>query len=196
MEACSTKLEFLAQLRVVAEKYQVQGVQIQIAEQMEKTLWEETEDDIDMYSGGGRIPQPKPDDFLAATKIVFDGTVKEDNVCRIALVKYCVLCILDLKKLPGFAELLKDCGDLGAAIIAHDNIGLSLQEEWHCNGDERFRQAVPRCPDCKEAFSSMHIKKNLNKFQWTCEWCDEKIRPICSEYDEDYLAELTWFWEE
>jgi hypothetical protein len=197
LAAYSTTLEFLAKICVVAEKYQVEGVQAKIAEQMEGTLWVRTENIVNMNSRHRRKSQPEPDDLLAAIKVVFNGTSQQDNVCRVTLVKFCVLCIRDLKRILGFSKLLSECGELGAAIIAHDSLSLSLEGSWGCD-DCRFRQAVPRCPKCKEKFSMSYIRNHRDESEWTCEsgWCDATAAPMCLEWDEHCPAEITWEWEE
>lgn len=196
MEDGRTTLEFLAEICVVAEKYQVSGVQAKIAGRMEATLWWKTEDDINMRTYGSRQPQPKADDLLTAIKIVFHGTSQQDNACRAALVKFCVLCIRDLNKISGFSNLLSECGELGAAIIANKNLSIALEGSWGCDGS-RERRAIPRCGKCRETFSMRYIREHRDESEWTCEdpMCDQTVAPICLEWD-ICPTEITWEWEE
>lgn len=191
-KTCVTTLESLAEICVVAEKYQVEGVQAKIAKEMEDTLWPKTENDINMRL----YPQPKADDLLTATKIVFNGTSQQDNVCRVVLVNFCVLCIRDLNKIPGFLKLLGECGELGEAIIANKNLSIALEGSWGCDGS-RERRAIPRCGKCRETFSIWYIREHRGESEWTCEdpMCDQTVAPICLEWD-GYPAEVTWEWEE
>ena len=197
LKACLTTLEFLAEICVVAEKYQVSGVQANIAEQMENTLWTETEYDIDVDLHDGPEPHHKADDLLIATKIVFEGTSQQDNVCRVVLVNFCVLCIRDLHKIPEFAKLLGECGELGAAIIANKNLSIALEGSWGCDG-YKWRRAIPRCGECKKTFSMSYIRKHRDKSEWTCEevCCGQTTVPICLDCFNGWSADVTWEWEE
>ena len=197
LKACLTTLEFLATICVVAEKYQVSGVQANIAEQMENTLWTETEYDIDVDLHDGPEPHHKADDLLIATKIVFEGTSQQDNVCRVVLVNFCVLCIRDLHKIPEFAKLLGECGELGAAIIANKNLSIALEGSWGCD-EIRYRRAIPRCSNCRETFSMSYIHEHRGESEWTCEqfFCGQTAGPICLEYENSGPADIFWEWEE
>ena len=177
-----TTLEFLAKICVVAEKYQVSGVQAKIAEEMDDTLWKKTQRVIEMITYGGRKPQPKADDLLTAIKIIFHGTSQQDNVCRVKLVNFCVLCIRDLNKIPGFSKVLGECGELGAAIIANNNLSIALEGSWRCDG-WRERRAIPRCGKCREPFSMSYIREHRGESEWTCEdaTCDQTMVPIFLE---------------
>ena len=197
LETCVTTLEFLAEICVVAEKYQVEGVQAKIAEEIDGTLWAKTEYGIDMDIYGGKKPQPKADDLLTAIRIVFNGTRQQDNACWVVLVSFCVLCIRDLNKIPEFSKLLGECGELGAAIIASKNLSVALEGSWGCGGG-RFRRAVPRCSRCKETFPMSYIRKHRDESEWTCGdiGCEETAAPICLEWNDGCAAEVTWGWEE
>ena len=197
LQARLTKLEFLAKICAVAEKYQVSGVQANIAEKMEGILWWKTEDEIDVDLYDGPEPHHRANDLLSATKIVFNGTSQQDNVCRATLVKFCVFCIRDLNTIPGFAKLLGECGELGAAIIANKDLSIALEGSWYCDGD-RYRRAIPRCPDCRETFSMSYIRKHRDESEWTCEKgsCGKTAEPICMEFYGDCSVDITWKWEE
>jgi hypothetical protein len=196
MEDGRTTLEFLAEICVVAEKYQVSVAQANIAKQMEDTLWWKTERDINMDSHVDPKPQPKADDLLTATRIIFNGTSQQDNVCLATLVKFCVLCIRDLNKIPGFVKLLGECGELGAAIITNKNLSVALEGSWCCD-EIRYRRAIPRCGNCREIFSMSYIRKHRDEKEWTCEgFCGQTDAPMCLEYHDGYPEDITWEWEE
>lgn len=62
---------------------------------------------------------------------------------REALVEFAVSHINDLNQLPAFLALLKDHGDFGAEMFAHERLSLNLEGTWLCDGEED-RRAVPR----------------------------------------------------
>lgn len=195
LKTLSTTMKFLAKICVVAEKYQLEDVQVKVAEQMEKTLWDKTENDMDMNFSGGRAVH----DFLAATKIVFDGTSKQDNACRVALVNFCVFCIVDLEKLPEFSKLLCECDDLAVAINAHENLSIVREGFWFSVVDSTtIRQAVPRCPKCMDMFPTWYIRAHRDEAEWTCcdFTCGEIATPVCSECNKVCPEQIAWEWKE
>ena len=184
-EDSDTKLQFLANVYLAADKYQIEGLQANAIKHMETIAWT-TEGN---WESG---PTCIPIDFLAATKIIFNGTTKQDDACRVALVNFCVLCIGDFQTMPEFYTLLSECGDLGAAIIAHGDLGVMLQGYWDCEG-EIHRAAVPRCPDCDFIFSKSDVRQHRGKRTWRCTYCRGNVKPVCSDRHSRRL-ECEWLW--
>jgi hypothetical protein len=185
-EAGDDKLQTLATIYLVADKYDVDGLQESVIDWMESVLQYSTERDI-------QARKPKPNDFLAATKLIFNGTVKQDDICRQLLIKFCVLCIRDLKKLPEFATLLSEHADLGAGILAQENLNIMLEGSWYCDGDEH-KFAVPCCPNiyCETTFPMWYLLDNYRKKLWKCPVCQEEVTPVCCEHGDDRGLECEW----
>jgi hypothetical protein len=113
-------------------------------------------------------------DFLAAVRIILTETLAEDNMLREALVEFAVSHINDLNQLPAFAASLKDHGDFGAEIFAHERLSLDLEGTWLCDGEED-RRAVPRCPKCEEAFEIAQLREYHRQRHWECCYCESRI---------------------
>jgi hypothetical protein len=145
-----TQLQFLAKLYLAADKYQLDGLQADAIGHMKDIAWS---------TEGNWDPDTIPKDSLAAAKIVFNGTTKKGDPCRAALVKFFVTCIEDFKQMVEFSTLLSECGEVGAAIIAHKDLSLMLEGFWECEG-QVHRSAVPRCPACCMMFSTKYVHQN------------------------------------
>lgn len=161
--------QFLANVYVAADKYQVEGLGQDVVEHMHG-LWELSE-----------MESSFAEDFLAAVRIIFDGTTNQDYVGRSAMVNLCVCYIREMNELPEFKTLLNDCDDLGAGILAHSKLGLMLEGRWACRGSEGHRAAIPRCPYCTVPYSLSCIRVNRDKIFWACPDCEKKAQPICTD---------------
>ena len=113
-----TVLRSLAKVYVAGEKYQVQGLHENVTKEMGVFLHYITSSWLERDSKPGN---PYIEDFLAAAQIVFAGTTAQDKTGRAALIEFCVKKISKLRKLPAFLDLLREFGDLGAEMFAHEN---------------------------------------------------------------------------
>ena len=180
-----TKLQFLAKLYVASDKYEVTGLDRNVAMYMDSILWYDNIFDF-------RSPSdPETKDFLAALHIVMADTPSNDRVARRSLIRFCVPHIYELRQLPEFVDLLKEFGELGAGILQFENLGLMLQGSWHCNGDED-RRAVPRCRQCDEIFPDSYVEKHRTEKLWECSVCEEKVQPVCTEHNGTHWIEWHW----
>jgi hypothetical protein len=175
----NVKLQTLAKIYLVADKYEVDGLPESVVDWMESELKLHTELEI-------QYAKPNPEDFLAATNMIFNGAVKQGDICRQLLIRFCVACICDLNKLSGFVTLLSEHANLGAAILAQKNLGLMLEGSWYCADDED-KFAVPRCPTftCETIFPMWFIAENYKKKLWKCPICSEEVTPVCCEHGSD-----------
>lgn len=164
------KWQFLANVYVAADKYQVEGLHRDVTERMKDWLWERE----DSESSG------LAEDFMAAVKIVFDNTTNQDKIGRPAMVDFCVCCIRDLNRLPEFKMLLNEYDDLGAEILAHERLSLMLEGTWTCCY-EPHRGAIPRCPFCAEPYPLSYARLQRGRTDWVCPDCAMKSPPICTE---------------
>lgn len=69
--------------------------------------------------------------------------------------EFAVSHINDLNQLPAFSELLKEHGDFGAEMFAHERLSLNLEGTWLCNGGEDRRAVLnARRPFTSQSFES------------------------------------------
>ena len=183
-----TVLRSLAKVYVAGEKYQVQGLHENVTKEMGVFLHYITPSWLGRDSKPGN---PYIEDFLAAAQIVFAGTTAQDKTGRAALIEFCVKKVSKLRKLPAFLDLLREFGDLGAEMFAHEN--LSLEGSWYCDGQKHV-MAVPRCPDCEENFRTSDLRKYRNQELWMCRSCDEMVMPVCLEHDGADRS-VAWKWQ-
>lgn len=183
----NTKLQSLAKLYVVAEKYQLKGLHKDITKHMYPTLRSRT------AHGMENLDEAELDDCLAAVKIVSAGTTTQDQMGRESLVTFCVLNIRELKQLPAFSTLMSECSDLGFEILSHEKLPLMLEGTWYCGHDEH-KGAVPQCPDCKRVFSLEYIRMNRSEGIWSCPNCSLAAIPECLA-DHDTAKAVRWEWD-
>jgi hypothetical protein len=171
----------------VAEKYQIQGLHAKITEYMKDMLWNATTNSLLVHE------EADATDCLGAMKTGFAETSTQDSTLRAALVEFCALHISDLRQLPAFSALLKEHGDLGAEIFAHDRLSLMLEGSWCCEG-LMDRRAVPRCPGCDTKFPMSKLRENRHQLRWRCYSCGRDVMPVCSEHSGRPL-QVKWEWE-
>lgn len=181
----TTIWQFLANVYIAADKYQVEGLGRDVTESMKYMLCDENM--VDIESSGA-------EDFLAAVRIVFDNTTNQDGIGRPAMVDFCVYCINDLIELPEFKTLLNECENLGASILAHERLSLMLEGDWGCLGRVSHRGVIPRCLFCANVYSPSEIRKHREKSDWVCSNCLEKADPVCTEGHAP--TSCKWFWYE
>lgn len=181
-----TGWQFLANVYAAADKYEIGGLTRNVIQRMKAKLFDK---------GHLRAPADTGD-FMAAVKIIFDGTTSQDKIGRAAMVDLCVCCIRELKLLPEFEVLLSECDGLGAKIFAHERLGLMLEGSWYC-GDEEHRGAVPRCIYCGDPFAMSFIRESRHNSAWECPSCVREAEPVCIE---DHIAatgeHCEWVWED
>lgn len=176
-----TQLQFLAKVYLAADKYQVDGLPVNVTKLMETIAWS---------TEGNWEPDTIPKDSLAAAKIIFNGTASQDDACRVTMVNFFVTCIVDFRQMPEFSALLSECGDVGTAIIAHKNLSLMLQGYWDCEG-EVHQSAVPRCPICDSVFPVNSVLQHRSNEYWICPRCGKRRKPVCSDRHQRRL-ECEW----
>lgn len=179
-------LQFHAKVYVVAEKYQINGLHEKSTENMKEYLWNATNWSLLV------LEENDATDFLAAVRIVLTQSSEEDNMLRDALVEFAVSHINDLNRLPAFAALLKDHGDFGAEMFAHERLSLNLEGTWMCDGEED-RRAEPRCPKCEEAFDIEQLREYRGQKHWECGYCDSRVSPVCARHSGMPLR-VEWTW--
>jgi hypothetical protein len=179
-------LQFHAKVYVVAEKYQIQGLHEKATENMKEYLWNATNWSLLV------VEENDATDFIATVRIILTGTPPQDNMLREALVEFAVSHINDLNQVPAFAALLKDHGDFGAEMFAHERLSLNLEGTWMCDGEED-RRAVPRCPKCEEAFDLGELRENRCQKHWTCCYCNQRVSPVCARHP-GMPQRVEWNW--
>jgi hypothetical protein len=186
-----TKLQFLAQVYLAADKYQLEELQANVIKLMRQMTCVLTVDMYGMYEYSYRL-----NDFLEATDMIFDGTVRQDDVCRVALIEVCVLWIHDLNKLSRFSLLLREHADLGAGILAHEGLSLNLQGSWFCDNSED-KCAVPCCVGCEDPFDVSYIHEHREEDIWECIDCGSRGRPVCLGKDShEKRVDCRWYYHD
>lgn len=180
-------LQFHANVYVVAEKYQVQGLREKATDKMKGMLWNATNWSL------LATEENDATDFLATVKIVFTQTPTQDNMLRAALVEFSVSHIHDLKQLPAFSALLKEHGDLAAEMFAHERLSFNLEETWLCDGIED-RRAVPCCPKCEKVVPVSKLREHRSQRLWLCSFCGQTVRPVCRRHS-GMPKQVEWRWQ-
>lgn len=180
-------LQFHAKVYVVAEKYQIKGLHEKATDKMKEILWNATNWSLLVTEENDAT------DFLATVKIILTQTPTQNNMLRAALVEFAVSHINDLNQLPAFSELLKEHGDFGAEMFAHEQLSLNLEGTWLCNGGED-RRAVPRCPKCEKAFLISKLREYRGERLWLCSFCGQRVSPVCSRHS-GMPQQVKWEWQ-
>lgn len=183
----ATQWQFMANVYIAADKYEVEGLTTNVVQQMKLRLARD----------GGLGSSTK--DFLAAVKLVFDSTASQNNAGLEAMVDLCVYSIRELNGLRGYKMLLSECDGLAAKILAHDKLSLMLEGTWVCGDDEEHRGAEPRCPSYACEFPTSFVRAHRHERVWECPCCDKDVSPVCTEHhdaDPGIVYECRWVWEE
>ncbi|GAB7324820.1 hypothetical protein MBLNU13_g08657t2 [Cladosporium sp. NU13] len=105
-ENTDSKLQFLADLYVAGQKYQVKGIEGNVAMYMDSILW------YDIVCAFHSPPDPDTKDLLAALETTMAGTPSHDVVARRSMIRFCAAHIYELRQMPEFVTLLKEFGVL------------------------------------------------------------------------------------
>jgi hypothetical protein len=108
-----------AMVYVVADKYQIKGLQVAVNNKMKRII--KSYKDLKQKTAG-----PIIDDFLEALRIIITGTTVNDELARKVMVEACIMNLRHLQQRPALALLLSESADLGAAIITHDDLECGL----------------------------------------------------------------------
>jgi hypothetical protein len=180
-------LDFHAKVYVVVEKYQIKGLHEKATENMKAMLWNATNWSLLV------VEENDATDFMAAVKTVLTQTPAQDNMLRAALVEFAISHINDLNQLPAFAALLKDHGDFGAEMFAHERLSLNLEGTWLCN-DGEDRRAMPCCPKCEQGFPISKLREYRGQRRWVCSFCGQSVSPVCSRHP-GMPQQVEWKWQ-
>ena len=90
-ENTNSKLQFLAELYVAGQKYQVEGIEGNVAMYMDSILW------YDTMCSFRSPPDPDTKDFLAALETIMAGTPSHDAVARRSMIRFCAAHIQELQ---------------------------------------------------------------------------------------------------
>lgn len=177
-EGSETEWQFLANVYIAANKYEVQGLTAHVTRRMKRALPED-----------GNL-ESSTDDFLAAVKLIFDNTTSENDIGREAMVDLCVCCITCLRELRKFEALLSECDGLSAKILTHEKLSLMFEGTWLCGRDEEeYKGAEPCCSYCKNEFPTSYVRANRHKSVWGCSACGLEVRPVCTEHHHTMVYE-------
>lgn len=161
-----------AELYVVAEKYQIQGIQCEICSRLRNRIENSLAD--------GEFPNV--DDFIQALRKVVTQA-SDGNLLRRLMVRICVMNLRELQLVPAFISLLQESGRLGADIIGHQDLECGLLGSWMCTKgcDDEY---VPWCSECHKSFDVQSAWSNRHEERWWCRRCESERIPICSTCDE------------
>ena len=124
-------------------------------------------------------------DFIAALRnIVTCASPNED--ARKHMVMACIKTLTLLQKEEEFIALLRECGDLGADILQHDNLDRSLLGSWMC-GKDCEQVSEPVCSDCEHPFFQEAAWNSRNRELWFCRGCEEFTVPVCASCEEEVV---------
>lgn len=177
----ATSMSFLAKVYVAADKYQIESLKIETHYQIRKHKLCKDMTDID--------------DFLNALETIATGTAPQGDGARKTMINICIKWIAHLRREASFLELCREHDDVGADIIAHDNLGPMTEGMWYCHGVPHAG-AEPRCVLCTEWFSDSYIRSHRHLREWTCNSCEHTSPPLCTRC-EDFsgaYADVEWRW--
>lgn len=162
-------LEAQAQVYAVAEKYRMETLLVEISRNL--SIW--------------LLPRLRRDkvnipDFLAAARIIFLETPSSSSRGREIIIRHCVKRLLHLKHKPEFHSLLSDVGELGAAIIKHQELSDLIDGIWTCGGREDCR-GIAACPACNTTYDEEDARENRENVEWSCSFCGSWRSPWCSD---------------
>ena len=165
-----TSLHSLAQAYVVADKYQAVRLRDEIHHQIEKH--DQCRDLTDH------------DDFFNALDVIVTGTTPQVVGAHATMIDVCVTHINSLSSQAAFSSFLQEHGEVGAEIINHNNLSLTLQGDWYCDCDARV-EALPRCYWCFQSFPNHYLRDYHNEEKWTCPHCGQIAPPYCMMCEAD-----------
>lgn len=146
-----------ARVYVVAEKYQVTELKNAVMDVLLSIL----------------LNDKVEEDPASALHTNFSATLDTDNEARPLLVKNCVSQLSFFKKRQDFTKLLKDCAEIGAAMLTHEDL---IPGSWTCSGPSECR-GIPNCPQCDVAFERSTYKKDRKQSYWYCWACNGSGKP-------------------
>lgn len=177
----ATSMRFLANVYVAADKYQIERVVMDTHYQIRKHKQCKKMTNIE--------------DFLNALETIAAGTASQSDGARRTMINVCIKWIARLRREESFLELLRSHGDVGAEIVAHDNLGFMTQGMWYCHG---FPHAgvEPQCVLCNNFFLDPYMRSHRHLREWTCESCEYTGTPYCfvCKNSEGYYAQVEWRW--
>lgn len=177
-EKYRNNLQLNVAVYAIAEKYQIKGLQLEAYDHMQAII-----------ASPGRL-DPKnssiPNFIIALRKILTCTTKKQDKRCRKLMVDACIKNFPVLRKEAQFLSLIKDFGDLGAEILASENLDILLPGALVCcccSSDT----STPICPVCAAAYDEESISRHSDEVEWTCPSCSKVRVPICEDCEDELL---------
>lgn len=173
--AWPARLESYAEVYMVAAKYRIRDLQSIVSDDM---LWlADNEDTFGVIS--------YVSDFVPTLHKIVSLVPSGDHV-RNLLVKICAVNIKLLRKEPEFLSLLREHGDLGADIIANEDLERGLLGSWMCSISCNTG-AEPMCPKCNALFKIECAWESRYRERWYCIECDGSILPKCATCDKEVM---------
>lgn len=140
-----TSISFLAKVYVAADKYQIERVKLETHYQIRKHKQCKEMTDIE--------------DFLNALETTSTGTAPQSDGARKTMINVCIKWIARLRRGESFLELLRNHGDVGAEIVAHDNLGFMAQGMWYCHSFPHA-SVEPQCVLCHNFFLDPYMRSH------------------------------------
>lgn len=160
---------------IVADKYQVKGLQLAASNTMKHILESSTEFEGDDVEDGIR-------DFLDTLEVIIINTTTHDKYARKVLVEACAMNLQFLRQEPALLSLLSEFPDLGVEIIGHPNLPCEMGY-WRCTGDCEGKCTL-LCEVCYRPFGKAYSWRNREEIPWHCEFCLNESGPMCSKCGE------------
>jgi hypothetical protein len=163
-----------ASVFVVAEKYQIPGLQSDACRKIQNLL------NSHIYP---------IEDFLKAIRTIFSSTVP-DSIARAPIALECTVRLQELRERDDFLSLLRDLPDLSMDIIRDPDLECAFPGDWVCEFASDCR-GVPYCPhlvelgesgvssDCGHRFDKSFSWKHRDEKRWKCPSCDGMVEPVC-----------------
>ena len=118
-----------ASVFVVAQKYQIPGLQADACRNIQSKL------NSHIYP---------TEDFLKAVRTIFSST-RSDSIARAPMARECTVCLKELRARDDFESLLRELPDLSMDIIRNPDLECAFPGDWVCEFASTCRGA-PCCP--------------------------------------------------
>jgi hypothetical protein len=179
------QLQRHAEAYVVADRYQVQGLELTVSNNMQRISTTRVEDRVSHE-------EPELDDFINALRIIVTGTPADDKLAWRVMLEGCILNLQHLHQRPDFLKLARESADLGAELVGHLDLECGLAGDWVCPGACRGPVTVV-CVSCWASFEGRIAMENRDMEDWFCAQCRKEGPPNCMSCSEPVKWERRGF---